>query len=93
MFKTGDRVLIPRYGEGTVCAVRHNGDVTVWADSQDCEFDHERGDVKLIARATHLSPAEVEAIEVFADGTIHLLGDHSQRVMCDVLKEIAKRSK
>lgn len=40
-----------------------------------------------------LSPAEVEALEVFADGSIHLLGGHSQDVMRNVLLRIIDRAK
>lgn len=40
-----------------------------------------------------LDLAEIECLEVFADGSVELLGDHSRSVMAKMMLDIAARAK
>lgn len=47
----------------------------------------------MIRSSLQLNPAEIECLEVFADGSVEMLGDHSRSVMAKMMLDIAKRAK
>jgi hypothetical protein len=93
-FKPGDRVrhessydaIVTHLGPTGPC-IYWDTPASAWADNVPPEK------LTLIARALYLDPAEIECLEVFADGSVELLGDHSHGVMAKMMLDIAKRAK